>query len=39
LQNEISLISENSKYKPLNIAIEEIQEIWRVVGYLSFLIP
>lgn len=39
MQNKISLISENSKYKPLNISIAEIQEIWRVVGYLSFLIP
>ena len=39
MQNEISLISENPKYKPLNILIEDIQEIWRVVGYLSFLIP
>ncbi len=39
VKNKISLVSENPKYKSLNIAIEEIQEIWRVVGYLSFLIP
>jgi transcriptional regulator with XRE-family HTH domain len=39
VKNKIALVSENSKYKSLNIAIDEIQEIWRVVGYLSFLIP
>lgn len=39
IKNKISLVSENPKYKPLNISPEDIQEIWRIVGYLSFLIP
>jgi len=39
IKSKISLVSENPKYKALVLQQEEIQEIWRVVGYLSFLIP
>jgi transcriptional regulator with XRE-family HTH domain len=38
-EQKITLFSLNSIYKPYSLDIDEIQEIWKFTGYISFKLP
>lgn len=38
-QEELVLKSDNPEYKPYNIGIEQLAEVWKAVGYISLELP
>lgn len=38
-QNEIILKSDNPEYQPYSVSIEDVLEVWKALGFISFSLP
>ncbi len=38
-QNEIILKSDNPEYQPYSVSIEDVLEVWKALGFISFNLP
>ncbi len=37
--NELVLVSDNQNYKPYNVEVENILEVWKAIGLINFSLP